>query len=619
MKLRNYFLCSALFSTLFLFSQTENDGNIVEVNQPDDFFVTAPMTSYPQVNPESIQKREVPRNGVSSKNNNKVKFINTISKSSSTQDPLVQNEPGSISGKTPIENFDGINLDVSPPDPSAAVGPNHIVQMTNGLWTVYDKNGVEATGFPKDINDPLGGVISGDPVVLYDREADRWFISQFQLPDDNQFKIAVSTTSDPTGSYAVYSYDVVENDYPHYGIWGNSYVVTGNFSPTDSGTFFAFNRQKMLDGDPTAEIATLTLPNYVGTGGFQAPQPVHSEGAGVAAGPAPIVWFQDDAWPGVTVDHVKVWDFDIDWSNPGAATVSTPLEIPLSAFDSFLEGTGGNSFAVLEQPGTTQRIDPIVFAMYFQAHRYNFGTHESILFNFPVEVTDGSRISGIRWVELRRLTSAAPWTLYQEGTYQDAGGESVFLSAIAMDQEGNIGLGYTKTGATTFPSLYYTGRFDDDVLGQMTIAETVIVEGDNSITSNARYGDYSQLVRDPEDDLTFWFTGEYSGEPRKTRIASFKISETLSVDELDAATSNLVIYSSDNNIFNLQLDTQTTSDILKLSVFDISGKKVYQNQVTKEVGGVYLSRIDLSSVSSGTYIVEIGNAKTKLTKKIIVK
>ncbi len=291
----------------------------------------------------------------------------------------------------------------------------------------------------------------------------------------------------------------------------------------------------------------------------------------------------------------------------------------MAAFDSFLEGTGGDSFAVLEQPGTAQRIDAIVFAMYFQAHRYNFGTHESLLFNFPVEVTDGSQISGIRWVELRRPTLSDPWSLYQEGTYQDAGGESVFLSAIAMDQEGNIGLGYTKTGATTFPSLYYTGRFDADALGQMTVAETVIIEGTSSITSNSRYGDYSQLTRDPVDDLTFWFTAEYDGEPRKTRIASFKISETLAVDEFDLDVSNLIISSVDNKIFNLQLDVPTTSDILRLSVFDITGKKVYQDQVTKEAGGKYKTTIDLSAMSSGTYIVEIGNAKTKLSKKIIVK
>jgi len=600
-------------------AQESLHSDVIEVKTPNNFFITQPMTTYPKVKASSVEKREVPRNGLSSKNVKKIKFIESVGKSSSTTDPLLQTEPASRISKPPIVNFDGINLDVSPPDPTAAVGPNHVVQMTNGLWSVWDKNGVQAAGFPKDINIPLGGVISGDPVVLYDREADRWFISQFQLPDANQFKIAVSTTSDPTGSYAVYSYDVPENDYPHYSIYGNSYICTGNFNPSESGRFYAFNRQKMIDGDPSAEIATLTLPGYIGSGGFQAPQPAHSEGAGIAVGPAPIVWFQDDAWTGVASDHINVWDLTIDWSNPGAAVVSAPQMVPISAFDSFLEGTGGDSFAVIEQPGTSQRIDPIVFATYFQTHRYNFGTHESLLINFPVEVIDGSQISGIRWVELRRTNPTDPWVLYQESTYQDAGGESVFLSGMAMDQEGNIGMGYTKSGASTFPSLYYTGRLATDALGVMTVEEELIVAGTNSVTDNARYGDYSQLTRDPVDDLTFWFTGEYSGEPRKTRIASFKISSTLSVDELDLNNSELIISSSDNKVFNLLLSNESTSDILRLSVYDVNGKKFLSSQVKKETKDAYQTTIDMSAANSGMYFIEIGNSKTKISKKILVK
>ncbi len=620
MKLKNYLsLIGFGFVAFWAQCQEIETSEVIEVRSPDGFFVTAPMTSYPQVDPRTVQKREVPRNGLSKKAMKKQEFNQTVAPSSTTQDPITQTAPATRLGNPPIVNFDGINVDISPPDPTAAVGPDHVVQMTNGLWSVWDKNGAQAPGFPKDINDPLGGVVAGDPIVLYDREADRWFISQFQLPGSNQFKIAVSTTSDPTGSYSVYSYDVPENDYPHYSIYGNSYIVTGNFNPTESGRFYAFNRQKMIDGDPTAEIATLTLPNYIGSGGFQAPQPVHSEGAGIAAGPAPIVWFQDDAWTGVANDHIKVWDLTIDWNNPGGAVVSAPQEIMVSAFDSFLDGTGGDPFAVLEQPGTAQRIDAIVYAIYFQTHRYDFGTHESILLNFPVEITDGSQISGIRWVELRRPTPSDPWSLYQEGTYQDAGGESVFLSGMAMDQEGNIAMGYTKTGATTFPSLYYTGRLASDPLGTMTVAEELIVAGTSSVTSNSRYGDYSQLSRDPNNDLVFWFTAEYSGEPRKTRIASFKISSTLSADELDLDKSELVVTSSDQENFEITLFNTTTRDILRLSVYDALGNRVIYEQIEKSTPSYYRTNIDMSAKASGVYIVELGNAKTKVNSKIIVR
>lgn len=293
----------------------------------------------------------------------------------------------------------------------------------------------------------------------------------------------------------------------------------------------------------------------------------------------------------------------------------------MASFDSFIAGTGGDAFANIEQPGTGQRIDALVHVLNFQTHRYDFGTHESIVLNFVVEQVNGSKISALRWAELRK-SGGGDWELYQEGTYADpVGDESVFMGGIGMDQEGNIGFAYIKSGATTFPSLYFTGRLNGNTLGEMTITEELIIEGVSSVTINSRYGDYCQLTRDPVDDLTFWFTGEYSGSAggRKTRIASFKISDILSVDELDLNNSELVITSSNNVNFGITLFNESTSDILRLSVYDITGKRVVYQQVRKENSQYYKHALDMSHVSSGVYIVELGNSKTKINKKIIVR
>ncbi len=518
-------------------------------------------------------------------------------------------------------SFDGVFSNVSPPDPSGAVGPNHIVEMTNSVWAVFDKSGNVAPGFPKSINDPLG-TGNGDPIVLYDREADRFLISQFKDPfssSGSRFLVAISTTSDPTGSYNVFSFNPNGTiDYPHFGIYGNSYVITGNFSPT--GRMYALNREKMINGDASAEMVSLSLPNYSGGTVFNAPQPAHSEGAGIASGPVPILWFQDNAWFGVSNDHMKVWDFSVTWANPGGANVSAPIEINLADFDSFIAGTGGDAFANLEQPGTAQRIDALVHVLNFQTHRYDFGTHQSIVYNFAVEPVNNSKISALRWGELRKV-GAGNWELFQEGTFVDqADGESVFMGGIGMDQLGNIAMGYIKTGATTHPSLYFTGRRDGDPLGVMTLGPGLIVEGTTSVTSNSRYGDYAQLVRDPSDDLTFWHTSEYAGQPRKNRISAFTIDDiSLSVDELDATVSELLITSQDQQNFEVLLTTETTSDILRLSVYDIAGKRIRYEQVEKDANNQYKVLLDLTATASGVYIVSIGNAKTKLSEKIIVR
>ncbi len=617
MKINVYITVLLLLLGATLTAQVIPQGNSeVEIGTATNFYVTQPLRSYPQVMPQDVPHRIVPRGELSEKRQKKADFLNSAGESPSQVDPLIQEDGFTRQAQDPIENFDGINLNVSPPDPTAAVGPNHVVQMTNGLWSVWDKSGVQAAGFPKSITDPLGGQNSGDPITLYDREADRWFISQFQF--GSSLLLAVSQTPDPTGAYNVYQFPISSNDYPHYGIWGNSYLVAGNFSP--NGRFYAFNREKILAGDSSAEFASLTMSGFVPGTVFKAPQPVHSEGAGIASGPAPIVWFHDNAWAGVATDAAVIWELDIDWTNPSAATVTGPLEIPLSDFDSFITGTGGDSFANIQQPNTSQRIDALVHVMNYQAHRYDFGTHESMVFNFMVEPVNGTKIAGLRWVELRR-TAGNDWSLYQEGTYVDpVANESVFMGGIGMDQQGNIGLAYIKSGETTFPSLYFTGRFAADPLGVMTVNERLIVAGTNSVTSNSRYGDYCQLTRDPSDDLTFWFTGEYSGQPRKTRIASFKISDiVLNVDELDKDASELIVTSADNRLFDLTLLTETTSDILRLSVYDISGKRIVYEQVGKSNAKEYNTKIDLSSASAGIYLVEIGNAKTKLSKKIMVK
>lgn len=599
--------------------EQNSDTGEVEILRPVDFFYTQAMSTYPQVLPSEIPHREVPR-GLSDKRQKWADYLKTAGESDISQDPLVQTSAPTRISRAPILNFSGINLNVSPPDPSGAVGPNHYVQMTNGLWSVWDKNGVQEPGFPKNLSDPLGAG-NGDPIVLYDREADRWIISQFLNPFSpaaSRFLVAVSTTGDPTGTYAVYSFNPGGTiDYPHYGIWGNSYLISGNFTP--SGRMYALDREAMLNADPGAEMVSLNLPGYISGTAFNSPQPVHSEGAGIAAGSAPLVWIQDNAFPGVTTDHVKVWDFDVDWSDPSTASLSSPLIIETAPYDSFISGFGGDPFANLAQPNTTQRIDALVHVINYQVHRYDFGTHESMVLNFPVEVTNGSRISGLRWIELRR-TTGNDWELYQEGTFVDpTGDESVFMGGIGMDQEGNMALGYIKTGTETFPSLYYTGRGADDDLGEMTVSEQLIIEGSNSVTTNSRYGDYGQLNRDPLDDLTFWYTSEYSGQPRRTRIATFNIADDLlSVDELVAADSDFIISSSDNRNFDVSLRTETTNDILRLSVYNVLGQRVVFNQVEKQ-GNFYRQQLNLSELSSGVYIVNIGNAKTKLSKKIVVK
>jgi hypothetical protein len=137
-------------------------------------------------------------------------------------------------------------------------------------------------------------------------------------------------------------------------------------------------------------------------------------------------------------------------------------------------------------------------------------------------VTDvGANQGGVRWFELRSTGSF--WGLFQDGTFApDA--VNRWMGAIAMDGAGNILLGYNASNGTVHPSLRYTGREATDPPGTMPVGEMVLVAGSATNGSN-RYGDYAAMSVDPEDDCTFWFTGEYNAATTwATRIGSMKFS-----------------------------------------------------------------------------------------------
>jgi len=157
----------------------------------------------------------------------------------------------------------------------------------------------------------------------------------------------------------------------------------------------------------------------------------------------------------------------------------------------------------------------------------NFGSSEAIVAQNVVDA-DGTNHAGPRWYELRRAGGA--WSIAQQGTYApDA--EHRWNSAVAMDRDGNIALGYTVTGSI-FPSIRYAGRLASDPLGTLAQGEGVLVNGGSSQTNcpvpqgncRSRWGDYSSMSVDPVDDCTFWYTGHYLGpsESQDTRIGAFR-------------------------------------------------------------------------------------------------
>ena len=174
-------------------------------------------------------------------------------------DPVLQSTAGTLALDTPMVNVEAGNYYYRP-DLSCAAGPNEVVQANNlGNYNIFDKHGnlLLAT----DIG-TIGGVsMSDDPVVMYDKFADRWVFTGVTQGYDS-LTIAVSETGNPMGAYYVYTYNfAVMPDFPKYSIWVDGYYATYRNINLDTVGVAVLERNRMLKGDASAGIIYTKFPN----------------------------------------------------------------------------------------------------------------------------------------------------------------------------------------------------------------------------------------------------------------------------------------------------------------------------------------------------------------------
>ena len=442
-------------------------------------------------------------------------------------DPLWrQNRQSTRSSLSLLSNFQATDMGGYPSDPTGAVGSNHYVVAYNFGFKIFDKNGNVL------VNDTsLSSLfpsynVDGDPIVLYDRFADRFLITAFDVTSNpNKLLVAISQGSNPvTSGWNLYAFNMSSlPDYPKYSIWSDGYYITANKdagAQASNQVVFVLDRTQMINGSTNVTLVGLPLPGIVDMG-FYSPAGFNVVGNTLPpTGNAPIIYMQDDSWTGVSNDHLKIWNINVNWFQPGLSTISQPVSIPVTAFNSeFVDNQGNMTDQNLMQPNNI-KIDALQGIMMYMTNYRRFSDHNSVVCNFVVN-TDGNGKAGIRWYELRQTTDGQPWTVYQEGTYADASYDT-FCGSINMDRDGNIALGYTVVSASKPPELRFTGRYASDPLGSMTFTPTVITTGVQSSTGN-RYGDYAQMTIDP-NDTDFWHIGEYfNNNKRICHVGVFRL------------------------------------------------------------------------------------------------
>jgi len=495
----------------------------VEVSAAVHHDVSAPLGDAPRVGPTApsaanMRERPLRITGPGARQNQ--------------ADGAVQAPPATNVATSSGLNFEGLGVCVgsiycyAPPDTVGAVGATQYVQWVNAGWAVYNKTtGAMASGFPKAGNSlwqGFGGGCEanndGDPIVQYDKAEDRWILTQFSVSTTPYLQcVAVSTSSDATGSYNRYSFSYNQfNDYPKLGVWPDAYYITFNmFTSSFQGPrVCAYDKAAMMAGS-AAQQECFQLGTSAGS---LLPGDLDGSQSPPAGAPNPILSLGNNS--------LQLWRFHADFANPGNATLTGPTSIPVASFSRACNG-GGNC---IPQPSTNQKLDSLGDRLMYRLAYRNTGGHDSVVVNHSVSVGGGRGPFGggttsVRWYEVRNVTSGTP-SVFQQGTLDTGDGTHRWMGSIAMDKAGNIALGYSASSSSVYPAIRYTGRLATDPLGTMA-AETSIIEGGGSQTQNlSRWGDYSAMTVDPVDDCTFWYTNEYLTSNGTwnwhTRIASFK-------------------------------------------------------------------------------------------------
>jgi hypothetical protein len=432
---------------------------------------------------------------------------------------------------------DGPSTGRNPSDNSLAVGPNHILQIVNSRLAVFTKKGAlyDTTGKVLRGAVPTNSIFAGfggpcelrnngDAVARYDQLAERWLIvmpifSRPAVEPQGPYSMcyAVSTGPDPMGPY--YRYDFKRPlfpDYPRPAIWPDGYYVPSSTSDDFIQKHACVaDRAKMLQGKPATEqcivIDGVNFLNNADIDGHGLP-PAGAPNIMMAAGGAQLNRIMAD-------DGIYFWKFHVDWENPANTKLIGPEKIAVAPYHYLCDGQLTKCVAQLD---TTRRLDAQGDKLMQRLVYRNIRGRESIVALHSINSAAGG--GGVRWYEFR-LDGKRNLKLYQQGTYAPDGFYR-WMGSMAMDRAGNIGIGYSFGGTPNFAGQRFAARLANDPLGELSLHETVLVQGEASQTTTIRWEDYTTTAMDPSDDCTFWYVGDYMKKDAtsySTRIGAFRL------------------------------------------------------------------------------------------------
>ena len=407
----------------------------------------------------------------------------------------------------PVNSFAAVadNGTVIPPDAEGAIGPHHLMEALNSQVVIQDRSGNVLSAITNwTFWSSLGVTESFDAHVLYDPYAQRWIFSSAagEKSSNGAVLIGVSQTSDPTAGWNIYRINLGSSvnwvDYPTLGFNKNWIVVQANIFTVAGNNFvnsmiWAFDKADLYAGG-TGKYTVLTPAN-----GFT-------------------------QVPATTMDPNLSTMYLLEQSSSGSGklridTITGPVgsEVLTSGVAYPTGPSAWQEFSPVinfaPQLGSSENIDTEDGRIQSCVYR-NGSLWASHTVYLPATGTPTR--TAAQWWQIN-MSASALGQVQQFGRIDDPTGANFYaFPTLAVNQYGDVMLGYTHFGTGIYPSGAYSMRLASDPPNTME-SEVMLKAGEASYfkdfgTGENRWGDFTATVVDPVDDTSMWTIQEYAGQ-----------------------------------------------------------------------------------------------------------